>query len=194
LSLHDPRLHAHRPDLADARLAGKVGADRFVEGRPARVAAPHTALRSAPAETAGQSTQLLMGDDVTVFEVAGGWAWIQAERDGYVGYASAAALGGRDRAATHVVRVPRTFLYPDADLKLPDVGALSMGAAVAVAGSRETRGTAYAILDTGQAIVTAHLRPVGEHAPDFVAVAETLLHTPYLWGGTARAWCSCRCA
>jgi len=191
LSLHDPRLHAHRPDLADARLAGKVGATRFVKGRPARVAAPHTALRSAPSETAGQSTQILMGDDVTVFEVAGGWAWVQAERDGYVGYASAAALGGRDRVATHLVCVPRTFLYPDADLKLPDAGALSMGAAVAVAGSKENRGTAYAVLDTGQAIVMAHLRPVGEHTPDFVAVAETLLGTPYLWGGTTAFGIDC---
>ena len=99
MSLHDPRLHAHRPDLADARLQGKVAADRFVKGRPARVAAPHAALRSAPSEAAGQMTQILMGDDVTVFEESGGWAWVQAERDGYVGYASAAALGGRDRAA-----------------------------------------------------------------------------------------------
>lgn len=183
MSLHDRRLHAFRPDLADARLHGKVNADRFVEGRPARIAVPHAALRSAPSDAAEQSTQILMGDDVTVFEEARGWAWVQAERDGYVGYASAATLGPREGETTHVVCVPRTFLYPDADLKLPNAGVLSMGAAVAVTGARETRGTNYAMLGSGEAVVMAHLKPVDEHAPDFVAVAETLLHTPYLWGG-----------
>ena len=39
MSLHDRRLHAVRPALADARLAGQVEAERFVTGRPARITA-----------------------------------------------------------------------------------------------------------------------------------------------------------
>ncbi len=184
MSLHDSRLHAIRPDLADVRLHGQVHADRFVAGRPARVVLPLAALRRAPRAGAGQTTQLLMGDDVMVFEEADGWAWVQAARDGYVGYTPSAALGGRDRDATHVVSAPRTFLYPDADLKLPHSGELSMGAAIAVTGATRTRGTSYGLLPSGEAIVMTHLRPAPEHAADFVSVAEMLLHTPYLWGGT----------
>ena len=81
----DPRLAAFRPDLADARLKGKVEAARYVEGRPARVAVPVADLRSAPRQDAGVDTQLLFGDEVRVFDEQEGWAWVQAEADGYVG-------------------------------------------------------------------------------------------------------------
>ena len=37
MTAHDKRLHAFRPDLADARLKGEVTADRFVTGKPARI-------------------------------------------------------------------------------------------------------------------------------------------------------------
>ena len=40
MTAYDKRLHAFRPDLADARLKGQVTADRFVAGRPARIVAP----------------------------------------------------------------------------------------------------------------------------------------------------------
>ncbi|TIU11639.1 MAG: SH3 domain-containing protein, partial [Mesorhizobium sp.] len=92
-------------------------------------------IRNEPRPDAGVNTQLLFGDDVLVFEDAEGWAWIQAERDGYVGYVADTALGGRDHAPTHVVSVPRTFLYPGPDLRIPLSGQLSMGSAVRVVGA-----------------------------------------------------------
>lgn len=185
LTARDARLHAFRSDLADARLKGEVSADRFVAGRPARISASVADIRRAPRPDAGVDTQLLFGEDVLVFEDVGGWAWIQAERDGYVGYVADTVLGGRDHAATHVVSVPRTFLYPGPDLRFPVSGELSMGSLVAVTGSAETRGTHYALLPSGQAVISGHLRPVAEFAPDYVAVAESFLGTPYLWGGVS---------
>jgi len=81
------------------------------------------------------------------------------------------------------VHVPRTFAYAGPDLKLPAYRALSMGSAVCVTGEAETRATPYAILDTGEALFARHLRPVGEHDADYVAVARKFLATPYLWAG-----------
>jgi cell wall-associated NlpC family hydrolase len=185
LTARDVRLHAFRSDLADDRLRGEVSAERFVVGRPARIAAAVADIRKAPSPDAGLDTQALFGDDVRVFEQAGGWAWIQAERDGYVGYVAETMLGPQGIPPTHLVAAPRSFLYPGPDLKLPRSGELSMGSAVAVTGYAETRGTRYALLSSGDAMIAGHLRPAGDAAPDYVAVAEAFLNTPYLWGGVS---------
>lgn len=179
----DRRLAAFRDDLADARLRGRVTAARFVEGSVMRVRAPVADLRARPSPEAGLDTQLLEGEAVRVFETREGWAWVQAERDLYVGYVAASALEVPGAAPTHRVAVPRSFTYRGADMKLPATGCHSLGARLAVTGRATTRGTHYALLESGEAMIAAHLRPVGEALDDFVAVAETLLHTPYLWGG-----------
>lgn len=142
-------------------------------------------MRKAPRPDAGVNTQALFGDDVLVFENVEGWAWVQAEHDGYVGYVADTVLDGRYHAPTHIVSVPRTFLYPGPDLRFPVSGQLSMGSAVTVTGAAETRGTHYALLPSGEAIISGHLRSVAEAAADYVTVAETFLGTPYLWGGTS---------
>lgn len=146
---------------------------------------PVADIRKAPKLESGVNTQALFGDDVLVFEDREGWAWIQAERDGYVGYVADTMLGGRDHASTHIVSVPRTFLYPGPDLRFPIAGQLSMGSTVTVTGAAETRGTHYALLPSGEAMIAGHLRPIGEVADDHVSVAETFLGTPYLWGGVS---------
>lgn len=191
MNVLDKRLHAFRSDLADARLEGQVSSERFVAGEPARVAAPVADMRGAPRFDAGLSTQLLYGDDVTVFDEVEGWAWIQAARDSYVGYVASAALKPRVGAPTHCVCVPRTFLYPGPDMKLPRSGELSMGTELIVVGAAETRGTSYAILHSGEAVVARHLMAMGDHAADYVAVAETLIGTPYLWGGASAFGIDC---
>lgn len=185
MTARDARLHAFRSDLADVRLKGEVAADRFVAGRPARISASVADMRKAPRPDAGVNTQLLFGDNVLVFESVGGWAWVQAERDSYVGYVADTVLGSQDHEPTHIVSVPRTFLYPGPDLRFPVSGQLSMGSAVMVTGAAETRGTHYALLPSGEAIISGHLRSVAETAPDYVTVAEKFLGTPYLWGGTS---------
>jgi cell wall-associated NlpC family hydrolase len=183
LTARDQRLHAYRPDLADERLRGEVDAARFVSGKAARIAVAVADIRKAPRPDGGLNTQALYGDDVSVFDVADGWAWIQVKQDGYVGYVADSVLAAPGPAPTHVVTVPRTFLYPGPDLKLPRTGELSMGSRVAVAGAAETRGTAYLLLASGEAVIARHLAPLEEIAADYVGVAGMLIHTPYLWGG-----------
>ena len=187
----DRRLNAFRRDLASDRLRGKIEAERFVSGRPARVAVPVLDIRSAPRPDSGLDSQLLLGEAVDVFEEAEGYAWVQAERDGYVGYVSSAGLAAEARPATHVVAAPRTFTYREPDMKRPATGCFSLGSSVAVVDEAETRDTRYALLESGEALVAAHLRPVGDVAADFVAVAEMLEHTPYLWGGSSAFGIDC---
>jgi cell wall-associated NlpC family hydrolase len=191
MTVLDRRLHAYRPDLADRRLAGQVAAERFVEGTVARIAAPVADLRSAPRPDAGLSTQLLRGQIVRVFDETEGFVWVQAERDGYVGYLAGADLGGDEPAPTHKVAVPRTFIYPGPDLRFPQTGILSMGCEVTVVGHAETRGTRYALLSSGEAVIDVHLCGVDALAADYVVVAETFHNTPYLWGGVSGVGIDC---
>jgi cell wall-associated NlpC family hydrolase len=185
VSMLDRRLNAYRPDLADERLSGKVEASRFTAGTLMQVSASVVDLRSEPRPDSGPQTQIIFGDMVRVFEEQDGWSWAQAERDGYTGYVSSASLEKPGADATHMVIVPRTFIYPGSDLRFPHTKALSLGSRVRIVGSAETRGTQYALLENGEALIAGHLASLDQHAPDYVAVAETLLHTPYLWGGTS---------
>jgi cell wall-associated NlpC family hydrolase len=129
-------------------------------------------------------TEALFGETLRVFERKNGWAWVQLDVDGYVGYLREDVIGDHTGMPTHLVCVPRTFVYAGADLRFPVVHALSMASRVRVTGMTETRGTAYALLGDGTAMVAAHLRPLAETAnQDAVAIAAMFVETPYLWGG-----------
>lgn len=191
MTARDSRLHAFRPDLADARLQGEVAAERFVAGLPARISVPVADVRKSPRPDAGLNTQLLYGDEVVVFDDAEGFAWLQAGRDGYVGYVSSGDLAPRGAEPTHVVTALRSFVYPGPDMKFPRSGQLSIGSQVAITGYGETRGTRYGVLASGEALVTQHLAPLDTTAEDFVSVAERLIDTPYLWGGSSAFGIDC---
>jgi cell wall-associated NlpC family hydrolase len=77
------------------------------------------------------------------------------------------------------VRVPRTFVYPRADIKVPPLSWLPMGAQVA----GRTHDERFVVTETGGFVIARHVAPIGAHAGDFVGAAESFLHVPYLWGG-----------
>jgi cell wall-associated NlpC family hydrolase len=183
----DPRLYAVRPDLADQRLAARVTATRYAAGEPAEVAVPIVPLRPRPDAAAGMDTELLLGERVAVYERTGGWAWVQADRDAYVGYVPESALSADALEPTHRVATLRTFLYAGASIKTPNPVLLPMGARLAIA---RIEGD-FAITAAGAHVIAGHLNPVQAVAPDPVAVAELYLHTPYLWGGRTSLGLDC---
>ncbi|WP_183720824.1 NlpC/P60 family protein [Rhizobium sp. BK060] len=192
MTMLDRRLHAYRPDLAEAGLEGRVEALRFVPGTRARVGVPVVGLRPAPDLAKGIDTELLLGEDVTVFDRAEGWCWVKAASDGYVGYLPEAALSDALVEPTHIVTVQRTFLYLEAELRKPHKSILSMGSRVRIVGEAETRGNRYAMLEDGTAIFAKHLQPIGAgEGGDYVDVASRFIETPYLWGGRSGLGIDC---
>ncbi|EPF00254.1 C40 family peptidase [Rhizobium grahamii] len=192
MTMLDRRLHAYRPDLAEAGLEGRVEALRFVAGTPARVAVPVVGLRPAPDLAKGIDTELLFGEDVTVFDRADGWCWVKAASDGYVGYLPETALSDARAEPTHIVTVQRTFLYLEAELRKPYKSILSMGSRVRIVGETETRGNRYAMLEDGTAIFAKLVQPIGAgDGGDYVDVATRFLETPYLWGGRSGLGIDC---
>lgn len=187
----DRRLNAYRPDLADRRLEGQVEAARFTDGHKAQVCVAVLDMRNAPDANAGLDTQLLLGDVVTVFDERDGFAWVQSEDDGYVGHVPASGLGAPGGAATHMIAVSRSFLYAEADMKRPMRAALSLGSRLVITGTAETRGSVYSLLENGEAVMSQHLRSASETVADYVAVAEMLERTPYLWGGKSAFGIDC---
>ena len=184
---HDPRMTPARGDLAAASLRGVVEAERYVEGETFTVAAEIADLKRAPRHDAPLDTQLLFGETLSVYEEENGWAWVQAERDRYVGYVAMHMLVRGRRRATHRVTANRTFVYPAPDMKQPVLGAIPLDGRVMV---EETAG-AFARTADHVYVFSAHLTPVETTVPDYVAVAERLLGTPYLWGGKSSLGIDC---
>jgi hypothetical protein len=185
--LSDPRITPARPDLAAARLKGKVEAARFADGTLRMVARGRAGLHAERDAASRRETELLFGEGFTVYEVANGWAWGQSALDDYVGYVAAGDL--RDVGATpdHRVIAPLTPLLPAPDFKLPVRDMLPMNAKVKVVG-QDGR---FAKIAPEGFVFAGHLAPIRQTASDWVAVAERFRGVPYVWGGKTVAGIDC---
>ena len=183
----DPRRNAVREDLASAALKGKVSAAAFTEGTPAQVARAAVPLRRSPAASAAFETEALFGETLRVFDTADGWAWVQLDLDGYVGYVPANTLVPDIVTSTHRVKATGTFVYAEPGMKSPPVQHLSLNARLAVVETVER----YSRLATGGYVVSRHCAELAWQERDFVDVAERFLGTPYLWGGRTRIGLDC---
>lgn len=182
----DPRLTPARPDLAAAYLRGKVEAPRYVDGRAAQVVTASAPLRRSPRADAPLETEALFGESLTVYDETDGWAWVQLNRDKYVGYLPEASLGAPS-GSTHRVAALRTHAYPGPAIKTPPRMALSLGAQVKIV----RRDGDFAISQDGLYLWSRHLVELEVREPDAVAIAERFLETPYLWGGRTSEGVDC---
>src|SRR5689334_17589536 len=180
MTSYDPRTTPARPDLAASHLAGKVEATRFVDGHVREIAEPQAPLRRSPSLDAGLDTEALKGERVTIYDSnEEGWSWGQLTADGYVGYVPTSALRDPGPPPTHRVAVPRTLVFPGPSIRLPPLEGLSLGCKLAI-----TRMDGpLAVSDTNGFVPACHLKPLDTSETDFVAVAETFIGVPYLWGG-----------
>ena len=184
----DKRLTPARPDLAAEYLRGKVEAQAYLPGCEMHVVDESLPLFPQPNREGPIDTHALFGETVVVYEVdEEGWAWGQLTLDGYVGYRPTEGLREAPPTPNRKVIAPRTLVYPGPSMKLPTWGALPLGALVAVA---QESGDFAEVPGLGF-VWREHLAGLDHAAPDFVAVAERLLHAPYLWGGKTSCGLDC---
>lgn len=178
----DPRLNAFRPDLADATLSGSVNADSFVSPTRARVVRRAAIVRKNPSLQIPRETELLLGEQVNVFEVKNGWAWVQSCTDQYVGYIAAEDLGDSSPAPTHYVVSITSPIHPEPKLKTLPIGLLGFRDQVCVVDQTDK----WSMTSEGYWLYTAHLREASAlegHSCDPATTALRFLEVPYLWGG-----------
>ncbi|ATO56804.1 NlpC/P60 family protein [Bartonella sp. 1-1C] len=156
-----------------------------VQGEKRRINTAVAGLFKENSKKSERQTECLLGEEILILEQGETMSKVESLKDGYVGYIDTQILCTSTIKQTHIVSVPRTFQYSQADLKKAVERALSMGSKVTVVDVTEERGTMYSILENGTAIISSHLQPIQHTFKDYVTVAQTFIRTPYLWGGVS---------
>lgn len=183
----DPRVTAHRGDLADIALAGKLFAPHYAEAMPMRCAAPKAMIRKQGNKNHEAVSELLHGEDFQLLDVVGDWAWGFCDHDGYVGYLPVHALQHQRKTAqpTHLISARAALIFIEPDVKAGVIKRLPMGAKLACGELSECG----KFLKTGKGYVhIRHVQEIGaklvfDGTNSTVAFAEQLVGAPYLWGG-----------
>jgi hypothetical protein len=183
----DPRITAHRGDLADIALAGKLFAPHYAAAMPMRCSAPKAMVRKQPGKDHEAISELLHGEDFQVLDIAGDWAWGYCGNDGYVGYVPVHALQHEKKTPepTHLIFARAALIFIEPDYKSGVMKRLPMGARIACGEPSECGN----YLKSGKGYVhVRHVQPIGtkvvfDGSNGTAALAEQLIGAPYLWGG-----------
>lgn len=181
---YDPRIVAIRPDLADIAVAGTHFAPHYAAPMMRSCIVPAAPIRKAASSDAEQISELLFGEGFALLDLTGGWAWGYCLADHYVGYLAADALGN-PIAPSHRIRFPQAIVHSAADAGSNSQATLPGGALVMGCAQGDWVETAQGFL------AETDVESLESIHPDPVALAETLIGTPYGWGGRSVAGVDC---
>ncbi len=184
----DRRITPVREDLAAEHLRDVLDAPRYVSSTAYQVSAGVAAMRREAIGDAEMVTQALHGEVFEVYEEFEGWAWGQLRVDGYVGYVEMDALSAPVIAPSHRVCALRTYVFSQAKVKSAPHFLISRNGEVSTTGEVQN---GFARLSRGGWVYADHLCALDHAADDWVAVAESFLGAPYLWGGRESLGCDC---
>ncbi|MEM8728623.1 MAG: NlpC/P60 family protein [Pseudomonadota bacterium] len=175
----DRRFHHANARVAHDALSGQVDPSLTLStGALRRLCVPLSDLVAKP--QGARDKQLVFGQPFFVLEDHDGWAFGFDPVDEYTGYLPSSDLHeGPD--PTHRVMARSTHVYSAPDIKSPETMALSFFSELVVAEEHAD----FVALITGGYVPRQHVQPLSWRADDPVLVAESLLGTPYLWGGNS---------
>ncbi|MDC0737556.1 NlpC/P60 family protein [Cognatishimia sp. SS12] len=181
--MRDRRLTAANKRVADPSLRAVWPGVSYVDPEPYAVHWPMVDLMSSP--EGHRDRQLLFGESVGVYEMHEGWAFVKAEKDGYVGYVPKSSLAAVP-APTHRIAAAATHVYERPHFKSRDLMRLSHGCSLH--GQTEENG----FLKIAEGFVPlVHCCAIDFRQPDPLTEAKLYLDTPYLWGGNSRFGIDC---
>jgi NlpC/P60 family/Bacterial dipeptidyl-peptidase Sh3 domain len=170
----DERVHAVRGDLADLALAGQLFVPHYAKPMPMTCIVPNVAVMATARQDGKQISELLLGEDFMVVDMAGEWAWGFCRHDHYVGYVTLSSLASASDAPVLVVCVRAVNVYAEPRRDAAITLTLPMGAKITGNPHGDFVETALGYVAIGA---------LDQPFSDAASVAEALLGVPYHWGG-----------
>ena len=158
------------------------------------IVTPQAPIRRAPHPTASLDTEALYGETVTIDQFENEFAHVVLATDGYKGWMPSACLGAMPDV-THQVIVPHSFVTAGADVKSAGISHLSLGVRLHLYPRQDDDDKCpFVEIEFNGAngfVPRSHISPLSAVCDDWVAVAESLIGSPYRWGGRSSTGLDC---
>jgi len=151
-------------------------------------------MRSGARPSSGAATELIHGTFFQVHKLRRGWVWGQADCQlpgavlpGYVGWVKLKSLSSNVSKPSHKVTAMSAPVFAKANIKARVKLCLPMGSTFAGKKSGDFIETEHGFLDA------KHVSTLTKASlyPDWIAIAESLLGQPYIWGGVSSYGLDC---
>lgn len=185
----DPRTTPYRAGIAAESLRRVLSAESYVSGHLRVVRSGLTALHRSPTPASSLDTQLLRGEEFTVYAEEDDWVWGQSEADSYVGYVSRNAIAEPDASPTHRVNVPVTMYHAEPAAFAETTGISWFGGMLRVVSEAPVNGFVEVAEDGW--LYEGHLADIESVELDPVEVAMRFVNAPYLLGGRTAGGIDC---
>ena len=150
-----------------------------------KVIKPSVPMRSKPNETSELETECLFGETLTILDKHLDWYYCQLLTDNYCGWVPKKNLG-RMTPSSHRIISNRTFIYKDKDVKAGCITYLPLGSHVSVEVIDNEWTKIYLFENNNHKfgyLPSHHIIEKNAKTENWVAIAEKLIGSPYVWGG-----------
>ncbi len=142
-------------------------------------------MKTNPTESSSLETECLFGEKVEIIDEYLDWIYCKLETDNYCGWIKRKSLGDLQNPTYRVI-AKRSFIYEKKDAKSNCLIYLPMGAKLVIKKIQspwaEVSLSNNYNIQIGY-IPSNHVVKIRHIVKDWVAIAESLINTPYRWGG-----------